>query len=60
MWLAAGVAHSIPTPANTTKVELTEAAAMTANCGIKHLPVIDGHRDCVGMVSSSDSVFEPA
>lgn len=43
-----------------TSVELTEAAAMMANYGIKHLPVMDDHRDYVGMVSSSDLAMELA
>ena len=38
----------------TTAEELTEAAAMMTNFGIKHLPVIDAHGDYVGMVSTTD------
>ncbi len=43
-----------------TSVELGEAAAMMANYGIKHLPVMDDHRDYVGMVSTSDVAMELA
>jgi len=43
-----------------TSVELTEAAAMMANYGIKHLPVMDDHRDYVGMVSTADLAMELA
>lgn len=38
----------------TTEVELTEAAAMMTNFGIKHLPVIDEDGDYVGMISTTD------
>lgn len=38
----------------TTAEELTEAAAMMTNFGIKHLPVIDSDGDYVGMVSTTD------
>jgi IMP dehydrogenase len=55
-----GEVMTAPVESAMTTVELTEAAAMMANYGIKHLPVIDGHRDYVGMVSSSDLVFELA
>jgi IMP dehydrogenase len=38
----------------TTTVEIGEAAQMMTTYGIKHLPVIDRHRDFVGMISSTD------
>lgn len=38
----------------STAEELTEAAAMMTNFGIKHLPVIDSDGDYVGMVSTTD------
>lgn len=38
----------------TTTVEIGEAAEMMTTYGIKHLPVIDRHRDYVGMISSTD------
>lgn len=38
----------------TTEEELTEAAAMMTNFGIKHLPVIDAYGDYVGMISTTD------
>lgn len=38
----------------TTAEELTEAAAMMTNYGIKHLPVVDSDGDYVGMVSTTD------
>jgi IMP dehydrogenase len=38
----------------TTAEELTEAAAMMTNFGIKHLPVVDDQGDYVGMVSTTD------
>ncbi|PSQ00309.1 histidine kinase [Halobacteriales archaeon QS_4_69_31] len=44
----------------TTSLELSEAAAMMTNYGIKHLPVIDSHGDYVGMVSSTDITTELA
>jgi IMP dehydrogenase len=44
----------------TTTVEIGEAAQMMTTYGIKHLPVIDRHRDFVGMVSSTDLTEELA
>jgi len=44
----------------TTTVEIGEAAQMMTTYGIKHLPVIDRHRDYVGMVSSTDLTEELA
>ena len=38
----------------TTEEELTQAAAMMTNFGIKHLPVVDTDGDFVGMVSMTD------
>ena len=38
----------------TTNEELSEAAAMMTNFGIKHLPVVDTDGDFVGMVSTTD------
>jgi len=53
-----GEVMTAPVERVMTSVELTEAAAMMANYGIKHLPVMDDHRDYVGMVSSSDLAME--
>ncbi len=38
----------------TTEDELTQAAAMMTNFGVKHLPVIDTDGDFIGMVSMTD------
>ncbi len=38
----------------TTEDELTQAAAMMTNFGIKHLPVVDTDGDFIGMVSMTD------
>jgi IMP dehydrogenase len=43
-----------------TTVEIGEAAQMMITYGIKHLPVIDRHRDFVGMISSTDITEELA
>ena len=44
----------------TTTVEIGEAAQMMTTYGIKHFPVIDRHRDFVGMISSTDITEELA
>jgi IMP dehydrogenase len=44
----------------TMSTEMTEAAAMMTNFGIKHLPVIDEDGDYVGMISSTDMTTELA
>lgn len=38
----------------TTAEELTEAAAIMTNFGVKHLPVIDTDGDYIGMVPTTD------
>lgn len=50
------VADVVTRPVETigTDVRLREAAAMMTSLGIKHLPVVDGDGDYVGMVSSTD------
>ncbi|MFC6614027.1 CBS domain-containing protein [Halopenitus salinus] len=49
-----GEAMTAPVERITTAEELTQAAAMMTNFGIKHLPVVDGDGDYVGMVSTTD------
>lgn len=49
-----GDVMTAPVERVTTTLELGEAAAMMTTYDIKHLPVIDEHRDYVGMVSSTD------
>ena len=44
----------------TTEEQLTEAAAMMTNFGIKHLPVVDTDGDYVGMISTTDITSEIA
>ena len=38
----------------TTREDLSAAAAMMTNFGFKHLPVVDGDGDYVGMISTTD------
>ena len=38
----------------TTEQDLSAAAAMMTNFGIKHLPVVDDDGDYVGMISTTD------
>lgn len=38
----------------TTEEDLSQAAAMMTNFGIKHLPVVDTDGDFVGMISMTD------
>ena len=38
----------------TTREDVSAAAAMMTNFGIKHLPVVDGDGDYVGMISTTD------
>ena len=38
----------------TTREDLSQAAAMMTNYGIKHLPVVDDDGDYVGMISTTD------
>ncbi|MEF8774421.1 MAG: CBS domain-containing protein [Halobacteriales archaeon] len=42
----------------TTRMDLTEAAAMMTTYGIKHLPVVDEQGNYVGMLSSTDLAME--
>lgn len=49
-----------PVERATTTLNLSEAAAMMTNFGIKHLPVVDNHGNYVGMVSSTDTTNELA
>lgn len=43
-----------PVESVSTDLRLDEAAAMMENYGFNHLPVRDGDRDFVGLVSSTD------
>jgi IMP dehydrogenase len=52
--VSVGDVMTAPVERITTAEELSEAAAMMTNFGIKHLPVIDKDGDYVGMVSSTD------
>ena len=49
-----------PVERATTTLNLSEAAAMMTNFGIKHLPVVDKRGNYVGMVSSTDTTTELA
>jgi len=49
-----------PVESVKTTVEIGEAAQMMTTYEIKHLPVIDRHRDYVGMISSTDITEELA
>lgn len=52
----ATVAEEMTAPVEriTTEEELSQAAEMMTNFGIKHLPVVDTDGDFVGMVSMTD------
>jgi IMP dehydrogenase len=49
-----GDVMTAPVESVKTTVEIGEAAQMMTTYEIKHLPVIDRHRDFVGMISSTD------
>lgn len=49
-----GDVMTAPVESVKTTVEIGEAAQMMTTYEIKHLPVIDRHRDYVGMISSTD------
>ena len=52
--LTVGDVMTSPVETATTSLALGEAAAMMTTYGIKHLPVVDGDGEYVGMVSSTD------
>lgn len=58
--IAVGDVMTAPVERVTTSIEISEAAAMMTNYGIKHLPVVDNQSDYVGMLSSSDITAELA
>jgi CBS domain-containing protein len=55
-----GDVMTAPVESVKTTVEIGEAAQMMTTYEIKHLPVIDRHRDYVGMISSTDITEELA